>query len=209
MTTPNEAHQRALLEITRRHFLEAGATGLGAAALASLLGCTPPRTNRDPLAGLTNLWLLDISAVTATNLSSLTTLTRLTELSVGTLGLSDLSFLAPLTNLVRFRANDNFITDLPNLRRTFFVAPAGTEKSALASWNLRFFPLTFTAFAVASDSDPAHGPLASEEGQASFSFTTPRPLGLKLLPWITMPAAWSGGASFQSSSPWLPSLAGK
>ncbi|MBP6572057.1 MAG: DUF1501 domain-containing protein, partial [Gemmatimonadales bacterium] len=53
MTTPNEAHQRALLEITRRHFLEAGATGLGAAALASLLGCTPPRTNRDPLAGLT------------------------------------------------------------------------------------------------------------------------------------------------------------
>ncbi len=52
MTTPHDAHQRALLEITRRHFLEAGATGLGAAALASLLGCTPTRSAREPLAAL-------------------------------------------------------------------------------------------------------------------------------------------------------------
>ena len=34
-----EAQQRALQAITRRHFLEIGATGIGAAALASLLGC--------------------------------------------------------------------------------------------------------------------------------------------------------------------------
>ena len=53
MTTPHDPRHRALQDITRRHFLEAGATGLGAAALASLLGCTPPRTKRDPLAALT------------------------------------------------------------------------------------------------------------------------------------------------------------
>ena len=39
MSTPIDARHHLLQHITRRHFLEVGATGIGAAALASLLGC--------------------------------------------------------------------------------------------------------------------------------------------------------------------------
>jgi hypothetical protein len=61
MTNPLEAHLNGLRHITRRHFLELGATGIGATALASLLGCeTSPAarlasarlTMRDPMAPL-------------------------------------------------------------------------------------------------------------------------------------------------------------
>ena len=48
MSTPLDSGHARLQDITRRHFLETGATGLGAAALASLLGCdVPPRLARD------------------------------------------------------------------------------------------------------------------------------------------------------------------
>ncbi len=56
-----QQQQRVLQDITRRHFLQAGATGIGAAALASLLGCEAPPSVaqadarqgvRDPMAPL-------------------------------------------------------------------------------------------------------------------------------------------------------------
>ncbi|MBM4188391.1 MAG: DUF1501 domain-containing protein [Gemmatimonadetes bacterium] len=59
--TTSEERARQLQTITRRHFLEAGTTGIGAAALASLLGCDSPpavevagtaRNLLDPLATL-------------------------------------------------------------------------------------------------------------------------------------------------------------
>ena len=39
---------QSLAHVTRRHFLEAGATGIGATALAMLLGCDPPRGTAGP-----------------------------------------------------------------------------------------------------------------------------------------------------------------
>ena len=61
MPRPPDPVPHLLQDITRRHFLQSGATGIGAAALASLLGCdTAPQsaptivtaTRRDPMAPL-------------------------------------------------------------------------------------------------------------------------------------------------------------
>jgi hypothetical protein len=42
----DETRQQALRQLTRRHFLQTGTLGLGAMALAGLLGCDPPPTPR-------------------------------------------------------------------------------------------------------------------------------------------------------------------